>query len=226
MFSRTIARAREFEGETHIQWYDYTIQDSFIKYRRNNTYNNFLREQFLRFPEKELFLDSSVPSASSMKNCLPVDKDGKIIYKLRKEHDVLDYIEVKHYPDCSHILSQVCLESQGYVDKKAAKEMFGNDYISDKWNQHRDVQRHFMNSGFADATELPLGFYGIGTAFVDIVYTYKNEIWFCDYKPEANSAKNKFAVSQIQFQINLFKLMTGLEARGAYFDEKDTYILI
>ena len=226
MLTRTIPRARLHEDTLNIQYYNYSIQDSFLQYRRNNPYNNFLRKQFLTPSDIELFLNPAVPSASTKTDFLPIDEDGEFMYKLRKEYENVGLVRVKHYPNCTHILSQLCLESQGYVNKKWAKETLGNKFIADKWNQHEDVQRYFMNSGFADAVELPLSHQTEGTAFVDMVYRYKGVPQLMDYKPECMSAKNKHAVAQILFQQKLFKLMTGMDSGGGYFDEQDCVIII
>jgi hypothetical protein len=224
MLTRKIYRARENEGNIVYQPYDFSIQESFLKYRKGNIYNNFLREQFLRFPQKELFLDPSIPSASASRHFLPVDSEGQPIYKLRTAHKNVMGLEVNHYGGGTHILSQLTLESQAYVNKKEAKKLFGNNFISDKWDQHKDLQDYLMNIGYADAVELPLGCPEM-TAFVDVVCVKDGVANFWDYKPEARTAKNKFACSQVWTQMQLFHEATGLPVNGGWFDEEDVYEL-
>lgn len=224
MITRDIIRMREVRGVASPQVYQYGIQDKYIMYKKNNL-NKFLRSNLLH-GVPSLFLTPSVKSASSSKAYIAVNKDGERIYKENKPVEA-EGVEVEHFPDGTHFFSQLCLESQGFICNKW-KCHDENPRFTYAMNQHKNVQDFFMYTGFAEAVEIPVWSLDTEeTGFIDILCFWNGKLFILDYKPQARSAKNKHTVAQLKKYKELLGPLIGEENIGlAYFDEKDTYILV
>lgn len=237
MIKRDIYKVREYDGELIEQSYGFMVKDKYIKYKKD-VLHKFLRS-ILFDGVPDIFKEVGVPSASSDKTYIAVDYDGNRIYNERKPDDDALPFRVTHYPNCTHIFSQMCLESAGSVDKKFRSEL-GLTNTNALW-QHQKVQNYFMYSGFAEAIEVPVWGNKIRsvlvpgseieleyiTGFIDIICYWKGRLYILDYKPQCMQAKNKYATSQLLKYRDLLYLRTGIKNIGcAYFDEKDTIVVL
>jgi len=221
MVTRDIIKVRRQYGVLKSQIYPFAIQEKYVSYKKNSLHL-FLRDNLLK-GVPSLFHNPDVKSASSNKDFIAVNSEGERIYKERKPAISKGY-EVIHYPNGSHIFSQLCLESQGFV---CGEWSCGTPTFPAAIDQHKSVQDYFMHTGLAEAIEVPVwSLETEETGFIDILTFWHGKLWILDYKPQASSAKNKHAVAQlITYRRLLSPLLGGVDIGLGYFDEKDTYIL-
>ena len=220
MVTRDIVKVRRDGDNIRTQTYNYSAHEDFMSYKRNNLHK-FLRNVLL-YGVPSIFSEAEVGSASSSTGYIPVFEDGTRVYKERKLSEGTP-ITVTHIPHCQHLFSQICLESQGFVDKKWKPE--GYKVFPAAYSQHDSVQKFFMNIGAALAMEVPVWGEDI-TGFIDLLTIYGGRLYILDYKPQCMQAKNKNAVAQLLKYVELLKALTGIQDIGAaYFDEKDTILL-
>lgn len=223
MVTRDIIKVRLQYGELKSQIYQYGIQEKYVKYKKDNLHL-FLRDNLLK-GVPSLFLSPNIKSASGAADYIAVDSNGKRIYRETKPaSDTCKGQEVIHFPGGTHIFSQLCLESQGFVCNKWKCDYPTFPYAM---HQHKNVQEYFIHSGFAEAIEVPVwSLQTEETGFIDILIMWNGKPWILDYKPQASSAKNKHAVAQLlTYKRLLGPLIKKYNIGLAYFDEKDTYVL-
>jgi len=220
MITKDIYKYREQGEHTMMQLYQYGLQNNALKYRKEPLHK-FLRTVFLK-GVPPIFQSNSM-SASRDTQYIASDINGEMIYNLRKEVNSIPF-PVTVYKNCTHFFSQVCLESNGFVEKKFRAEK--GLTVTNAMQQHERVQKHFMYTNNAIAMEVPVWDIPKScTAFLDLVVRFKGAYWILDYKPQADSAKNKHAVSQLLLGRDMLHKHTGIEFKCAYFDERTTYIL-
>lgn len=248
MVTKQIYKVRKIGDQELVQSYDYAIQEKYLKYKRNDPVHKFLRERMLReTPEAFRETGEFVTSASSSKEYHAVNPDGSLFYKIKKELQSRP-MPVKRYSHGSHDFSKWILDSQGYVDKKAAIKAGLQRIMPDGHDAHKDIQDYLMNMGLAEAVEVPawvsagerdlIGITPKGervyneriyttTCFIDALFFYKGYWWIYDYKPNAAKAANKHTVSQLLTNLDLLSYRTGFKNfKCAYGDEKDTFELL
>jgi len=232
MLKRDVYKTREINGEPIRQGYNFMVQEKYARSKKEPLHKYLHSILIKGVPEH--FSKIGLPSVSSDKSFIAVDyKTGERIYKENSPAEA-EGQAVYPYPNCSHIISQLCHDSQGFVNKDELSES-GVVPFGDAMYQHQRVQNYFMYQGLAEATEIPVwdNEHTI-TGFIDLIIVWGKEIWIWDYKPQADRAKNKHAVAQLRkyrelLHERLKKFDPSFDIARihcGYFDEEFTYELI
>lgn len=233
-----------------IQAYPFAAQQKYLKYKRNDKFHEYVRDILLKENYQSAYFNEEATSASSSIEYHAVTEEGELFYPVKKELESIPF-EVKHYPNGTHRFSQWVLESGGYYNKKDKMDFLqDNQYpVRDYSDSHYLVQEWLLKNGYAEAIELPawieagerkwldirttkgeqcfMKMAKTTTCFIDAVFRCGDTLWLYDYKPDAKSAKNKHAVSQLLTCRDLLNYRTGLKnIKCAYGDHIDTYVLM
>jgi hypothetical protein len=231
MVGREIYKTRLIGEEAVHQTYHFGMKENYVKYRakKKNPLHHFLRNVFLK-GVPPCFLDEKTPSASRITGYRPITKIGLPVYKERELKEAIP-LEVEVYPNSSHFFSSCVEESNAFIDSDFQTE----DHlpiIPSGFSEHENVQKWFMRHGLAEAMEVPVwGKKDLApngpteiTGFIDLLVYFHGKLWILDYKPDADKAKNKNALSQLLTYNELLK-QHGINAHAvAWFDEKTTYV--
>jgi len=252
MLTKQIHKIRQLGEITFLQAYNYSIQDKYLKWKKNDKMHKYLRESFLKStPKAFLTTGENVASASSSTEFHAVNEDGELFYSIRKELDSKPF-RVRRYTNGTHDFSKWIQDSLSYINKDLAKKIPVEPLkiMPNGMDCHENIQKYLMLNGLAEAVEVPawrdseenpLIFLTPGkenfifqkklltTCFIDALFFYRGFWWIFDYKPQASSAKNKYAVSQLLINLDLLSIRTGVPTERfklAYGDEKDTFELV
>ena len=231
MVSRELAKIRQLGTERMVQIYDFGIQARYLRWKKDPLHA-YLRSILLK-GVPDCFTNPNAESVSRTAMYVATE-GGAPIYHERVPSTLIPF-PVMHFGGSTHFLSKCALEAQGYVDKSfRAPE---GPTVPTGFYQHLRTQEWFMANGVAEAMEVPVWKcsdelvtdsqdFSEVTGFIDLFVRIDNRVYICDYKPDASSAKNKHAISQVLKYRDLLHLRTGITDIGcAWFDETDTYIV-